>query len=74
MYVMRFFIYLRILIGVGYIVLLFGYNSSFFVVRINIVIVFIYNQKGVMKIVEIGEKMIKYNNDFFNLYIYFFII
>lgn len=71
MYAMRSFIYPRILTGVGYIALLLGYNSSLFVVRINTVIVLVYNPKGAMKIVEIGEKIIKYNNDFFNLYIYF---
>lgn len=74
MYAMRSFIYPKILTGVGYIALLLGYNSSLFVVRINTVIVLVYNQKGAMKIVEIGEKIIKYNNDFFNLYIYFSII
>lgn len=77
MYAMRSFIYPRILTGVGYIALLLGYNSSLFVVRINTVIVLVYNQKGAMKIAEIGEKIITCNTNFFNImyiYIYFSIV
>lgn len=77
MYAMRSFIYPRILTGVGYIALLLGYNSSLFVVRINTVIVLVYNQKGAMKIAEIGEKIITCNTYFFNImyiYIYFSIV
>lgn len=73
MYAMRSFIYPRILTGAGYIALLLGYNSSLFVVRINTVIVLVYNQKGAMKIIEIGEKIIKYNKSFFNTYTCIFI-
>lgn len=67
MYAMRSFIYPRILTVVGYIALLLGYNSSLFVVRINTVIVLVYtsNQKGAMKIAEIGEKIITCNTNFF---------
>lgn len=77
MYAMRSFIYPRILTVVGYIALLLGYNSSLFVVRINTVIVLVYNQKGAMKIAEIGEKIITCNTNFFNImyiYIYFSIV
>lgn len=77
MYAMRSFIYPRILTGVGYIALLLGYNSSLFVVRINTVIVLVYNQKGAMKIAEIGEKIITCNTNFFSImyiYIYFSIV
>lgn len=77
MYAMRSFIYPRILTGVGYIALLLGYNSSLFVVRINTVIVLVFNQKGAMKIAEIGEKIITCNTNFFNImyiYIYFSIV
>lgn len=77
MYAMRSFIYPRILTVAGYIALLLGYNSSLFVVRINTVIVLVYNQKGAMKIAEIGEKIITCNTNFFNImyiYIYFSIV
>lgn len=77
MYAMRSFIYPRILTVVGYIALLLGYNSSLFVVRINTVIVLVYNQKGAMKIAEIGEKIITCSTNFFNImyiYIYFSIV
>lgn len=77
MYAMRSFIYPRILTVVGYIALLLAYNSSLFVVRINAVIVLVYNQKGAMKIAEIGEKIITCNTNFFNImyiYIYFSIV
>lgn len=55
MYAMRSFIYPRILTGVGYIALLLGYNSSLFVVRINIAIVNMLKkeQRKFLKIAEI---------------------
>lgn len=58
MYAMRSFIYPRILTGVGYIALLLGYNSSLFVVSINIVI---HTQKKQWKMLKIAEIIININ-------------